>query len=439
MNESKAAVVDFLTRYGMYYRQIDKKKAMNDFLREMDAGLTRSHPSSLQMIPSFVYECQEVHRKETVVTVDIGGTHLRVATVRFSSEGVPEVEDIRTYETPGTKQKISRHAFFIEIARCLKPVVRNHKLVGCCFSFAIRPEENGDAVVVASGKQLMVPDLIGAEVGKSLRDAMAEEGMGTDIRIAVVNDAVAVLLGGIRPVPSRRFDGTVGFIYGTGTNVSYFERPENIPGINDHRRMLINVEPCGYTGFPRGAIDTVFDRHLTDFGIDQYEKMVAGKYQGQLVLETVKQADAEGLFSTDFGTKIRLVTHLASKDLDEFICRPYGTGILASCCRGQECIAGRDRTALFYMVKSIIERSALLCSVVLGAVLSKAGIGYDPCCPAYVVAEGSTFYGSPMFRSRLDQYVGTFLNEELGLYTDFFSVKDVTLVGAAVAAADMLR
>ena len=195
--------------------------------------------------------------------------------------------------------------------------------------------------------------------------------------------------------------------------------------------MLINVESCGYDGFLRGDVDIEFDKKLSDFGIDQYEKMVAGKYQGALLLEIIRKAVHDGLFSANFATRVKNVTGLPSKELDEYLLRPYGTGILSMCCKdGSE----RDRTILYFIIDAMMERSAVLCAIVLGAVLCKTDSGRDPCRPAFIVAEGSTFYGSKRFRDKLNLYVDSLLNKDIGVYLDFFSVKEATLIGSAVAA-----
>lgn len=434
MKNCKKVVRDFLESHGMYYECIDMKKSLDDFIREMDNGLYRRQCSSLQMIPSYIYENVGGVCGKTAVTVDIGGTHVRVASVTFSSDGIPKISDIRRYDTPGVKEVITRRSFFKEIALDLLPFIDNRCVIGCCFSFATQPEKDGDAVVLATGKQLLVPDLVGSEVGKSLREAVEEVKPGADVRVVVINDAVAVVLGGIRPVPGCVFDTYAGFIYGTGTNVSYFEDTKNIADSPAGRKMLVNVESCGYNGFPRGDIDIAFDRNLSDFGIDQFEKMVSGKYQGPLLLEILRKAAEENLFSPVFCTRLAAIKKLPTKELDVFLLGPYGDGILSQCCALNSTEGEEDRTILYYLIDAMIERSARLCAVVLAAVLCKTNTGRNPCRPAYIVAEGSTFYGSLKFRNKLDRYVAAFLNETVGVYLDFFSAEEATLTGAANAA-----
>ena len=189
--DCKKTVEEFLFRYGMHYKRIDAEQSLKDFIGEMTVGLARTRPCSLQMIPSYIYETDYIGKEESVIAVDIGGTHVRIAEVHFLQDGTPEILRISKYETPGTKTAVSRDTFFREIARYLKPFIGKNHLIGCCFSFAIRPEKNGDAVVIATGKQLMVPDLVGARVGENLSDALAAEGF-PHIRVVVINDAVVV-------------------------------------------------------------------------------------------------------------------------------------------------------------------------------------------------------------------------------------------------------
>lgn len=435
VDRCRLAVKDFLSHYGMYYEDNSAHDLFEGFLGEMDRGLA-GQESSLKMIPTYLTDGREIAAGKPVIAMDIGGTNVRIATISFDAAGNPEIGDYQTYPTPGIQEEISSDDFFRTVARYLRPVLDRSRLIGCCFSFATAPKADKDATVIATGKQLKVRGLLGKNVAESLKAALEEEQLGKDKRIIVLNDSVAAMLGGETVRGDRRFSGNIGFIFGTGTNVCYVEQNRNIGKIGNADpagRMIINVESCGYSGFRRGEIDREFDAVLLDYGKDQFEKMVSGKYQGGLTLTAIKKAAADGLFSKAFGEHAALLQDLSSREIDEFLNYPYGKNRLAQCCRAEAQGPRDDRRMLYGLIDALNERSAFLCAVVLGAVIFKAGIGSNPCLPAYVTAEGSTFYRSKNFKDKLYYYVRTFLNRELGLYPEFFRVNDATLIGTGVA------
>lgn len=435
VDRCKLTVKDFLSHYGMYYENRSAYDLFQGFLREMEKGLA-GEESSLKMIPTYLADGGRIEAGKPVIAMDIGGTNVRIATICFDAAGNPTISDYRAYLMPGTQEEISSGDFFRTVARYLRPVIDKSDLIGCCFSYATSPKADKDATVIAVGKQLKVKGLVGENVAENLKKALAEERMENRKRIVVLNDSVAAMLGGETAQSDRKFSGHVGFIFGTGTNVCYVEKNEKIRKIrhaDPAGEMIINVESCGYNGFPRGEIDREFDAMLLDYGRDQYEKMVSGKYQGGLILKVIRKAAADGFFSKEFGENAALLSDLSSREIDDFLNYPYGKSRLAQCCPAGAQGTKDDRRLLYHMIDALNERSAFLCSIVLGAVIFKAGIGSDPCLPAYVTAEGSAFYGSKNFRDKLNYFIKTFLNDELGLYPEFFRVGDATLIGTGIA------
>ena len=431
----RLTVKDFLSRYGMYYENHSAYDLFQGFLGEMEKGLA-GEESSLKMIPTYLRDGRRIEAGKPVIAMDIGGTNVRIAAICFDSAGNPKVSDYQIHPMPGTREEISCSDFFRTIARYLKPVIDKSDLIGCCFSFATTPKADKDATVIAVGKQLKVKGLVGENVAEHLKKALAEEHMEDRKRIIVLNDSVAAMLGGETAHSDRRFSGHVGFIFGTGTNVCYVEKNGKIGKIRNadpDGEMIINVESCGYNGFRRGEIDREFDAMLLDYGRDQYEKMVSGKYQGGLILKVIQRAAADGLFSEGFEENAALLSDLSSREIDDFLNDPYGKSRLARCCPAEARGPKDDRRLLYPMIDAMNERSAFLCSIVLGAVIFKAGIGSNPCLPACVTAEGSTFYGSKNFRDKLNYFIKAFLNDELGLYPEFFRVSDATLIGTGIA------
>lgn len=262
-------------------------------------------------------------------------------------------------------------------------------------------------------------------------------GLDGDKKIILLNDTVATLLGGKAQYPDRVFDSYIGFILGTGTNTCYIEDNINIkkaPGLSSKEGCsIINIESGGYSRVKKGLIDEEFDLGTIDPGEYALEKMVSGRYQSGLILAVIKRAAQDGLFSDFFTEKIKAVDEITAQEIDEFLNYPYGKGKLSSCC-AVEGGDTNDQAVLYYLIDGIIERAARLITIKFAAIIEKTGRGKNPCKPVCITAEGSTFYKSKLFRSRLDYYVKKFINEENGLYCEFVKTEDATLIGTAIAA-----
>lgn len=423
MTEERRRAEAFLSAHGMLYRDLDADQMLRHFLGEMERGLAGGE-STLKMIPTYLREDGTPPAGEPVIVIDIGGTNVRIAVVTFHTDGSPTLSDYAEYPTPGTDREVDTRTFFAAIAQDLRPVLHRSSRIGFCFSFATAPLENRDARIIAGGKQLRVTDMLGKNVGESLLEALADAGEDSCKSVVVLNDSVAATLGGRAAAGGRQFSGYVGFIYGTGTNICYSEPGR--PG-----GMIVNMESGGYGGFPAGDLDDRFDAGLIDVGLDRFEKMVSGRYQGGLLTVVLDQAAREGLFRPVFRDRLRGAEALAPREIDEFLDRPWGAGILSACCGGAE--GDGERRLLCHLIDALTERSALLSAVALSAALYRAGIGTDPCRPAFITAEGSTFYCSKGFSRRLDAWMRSIARDKLGIYAEFFRVPNVTLTGTALA------
>jgi hexokinase len=416
--QEKAAA--FLAAHGMYYAQLDPERELRKFLTEMQDGLL-GRPSSLKMIPTYLREDAPAST-EPVIVLDIGGTNVRGAVVCLRENGAPEIRNRLSFPAPGMTAPVTSREFFRTIAEGIRPIIGESRRIGVCFSYATRPLVNKDAVVVAGGKQLKVPDLLGKPVGECLRAGLCEAGLDADKSVVVINDSVAATLGGRTKQTLRQFSGYVGFIYGTGTNICYSEPQESGGG------MIVNVESGAYCGFPTGDIDDRFDAGLIDVGQDRFEKMVSGGYQGGLMTAILHQACGETLVSPFCCERLSQVRALQPREIDEYLNAPRGAGRLAACCGSES-----DRQTLCALMDGVTERSALLCAVSLCAALVRSGAGKDPARPAFITAEGSTFYASKDFSRKLEARMESLGAQTLGVHAEFFRVPDVTLAGTAIA------
>ena len=422
----------FLAAHGMAAEAVDLRENADVFIGEMERGL-KGEESSLFMIPTYISIDKQIPAGERIIVVDAGGTNFRVATVVFDEKGNASIDDFNNYPMPGTQGEITIEEFFDTAAEYLEPVIDKSDKIGFCFSYPTEIYPNRDGRLIRFVKEVKVKGSEGAFIGKGLLEAVKARGHQEKKSIVLVNDAVTTLIGGKAACPDRQFDSYIGFIWGTGTNTCYMEQTRRITKLGSAAdidgTMLINVESGGYAKAPRGDLDAGFDATTVNPGGYMFEKMISGAYQGGMVRTVLVQAAKEGLFTAETGKRIAALESLSSKEIDDFLFRPYGENALAHCCGGVE----EDCQTLYYLIDGLMERAARFVAFNLAAVMLKTGKGANPCRPVCVTMDGSTYYKSKLCRDKLSAYTKSFLNEELGLYCEFIKAENPNLIGAAIA------
>ncbi len=433
MSELKGKIKRFFGKYDMEAEKVDFEQNCLTFINEMQSGLDGI--SSLLMIPTYIGMEKELPVNEPVIAIDAGGTNFRVAVIHFDENGKVVIEDFQNYSMPGTKGEISKEEFFETMADYIIPVLHKSSKISFCFSYPTKILPNRDGRLIKFSKEVKVRDAEGELLGENLMKVFQKRGCLEKKSIIVLNDTVATLLAGKASSPGRVFDSYIGFILGTGTNICYAEKCSNIgkvPGLRDNEgTMLINMESGAYNKAPRGVMDLELDRTTVNPGDFAFEKAISGAYQGALIHTVLHKAVHDGILTPGFAAAFEGVKSLASKEIDDFLFWPYGSNTLAECCAasGKE----DDRIALFYLIDGILERAAKYVAFSLTAVLEKTGKGTNPCAPACITADGSTFYKSKLFRTKLDHYIKIYTNEVKGIYCEFAKVDNGTLIGTAIA------
>jgi hexokinase len=320
------------------------------------------------------------------------------------------------------------------MADYIEPVIRRSSKISFCFSYPAEIMPDRDGKIIKFSKEIKVRDVKGELLCKNLLDVFRKRGLAGDRSIIVLNDTVATLLAGRAASPGRSFDGYIGFILGTGTNICYAEKCGNIVKVPElaaqEGSMLINMESGGYDKVPRGRIDEEFDSTTLNPGDFVFEKTISGAYQGGLTLAVLKKAAENGLFSAGFAQELEKVSELAAREIDDFLYYPKGGNVLARCCSKG---TGEDSVLLFHIINDLFERIAKFVTFSLTAVMEKTGRGKNPLEPVCITADGSTFYKSKLLRSKLDHYIKVYTNDLKGIYCEFVKVDNGTLAGTAIA------
>ncbi len=433
MHKVKGKVEEFLKKYGMSAESVDLDANCGTFISEMRSGLEGS--GSLLMIPTYITMGNELPLQEPVIAIDAGGTNFRVAVIHFNENKEPVIEDFKVYPMPGTQGEVTKEEFFDTMAGYVQPVLHRSNKISFCFSYPTEILPNRDGKLIKFSKEIRVKDIQGEVIGENLLIALKKRGFTEKKDLLVLNDTVATLLAGKSASPDRQFDGYIGFILGTGTNICYAEECVNIVKVPALKQstgsVLINIESGAYNKIDRGEIDLEFDSTTANPGDFVFEKTISGAYQGGLILTVIHKAAKEGVFSAAAASKLNELKELSSREIDDFLYYPYGQNALAYCCA--DSTGCEDHAALYYLIDGLLERAARYVAFSLTAVLEKTGKGKNPCVPACITADGSTFYKSKLFRGKLDHYIKTYTNDAKGIYCEFVKVDNGTLVGTAIA------
>lgn len=427
---STAAKADaFLRKHGLSTGAIDADSLLRTFEAEMTNGLA-GRPSSLAMIPTFLSADRDVPEETPVIVVDAGGTNLRVATVVFRRGGQAEIGDFSKYSMPGLAREYSAKEFYAELAERIAPVASRSRNIGFCFSYPAEISPDCDGKLLYWTKEVKAPQVEGQYVGRNLLAALAERGHAGK-KVVILNDTIATLLAGKGVGAARHCGSYVGFILGTGTNTAYIERNAAIAKRTDldaAGSQAINIESGNFALAPRGDVDFAFDATMANPGRQALEKMISGAYLGGLGLHAARAAAAEGLLGASAAALLAALPALSTIDMDRFAANPFCAGPLAGAA-----LSDADRTVLLCLFTEITARAALLTAVNISAAVLKSGAGADPLHPVCVNIDGSTFYKTYQFQSRVEEHLRRILGARgVGIWTT--RVDEAPVIGAAVAA-----
>jgi len=424
---------EFLESNGLATRSLDRAGLVAAFHKEMEAGLA-GEPSSLKMIPTFTSPYGDIEKDTPVTVLDAGGTNFRAGTVTIPSDGGEiKIEHVEKGEMPGAKSPVTQEDFYAvltgHVKRCA-PFTKG-SAVGFCFSYPAEASASGDAKLLHWTKQIQAPEIVGQWVGAE----MAKRLDPAPSKITVVNDTVATLLAGKAIEKDVRYSAYLGFILGTGTNVAYIEKNENITKLKDAPAgaMAINTESGGFNKIAQSKFDEAMDRKTADCGNQRFEKMISGAYLGRIGLEVFKAAAREGFFSEDAKLAVLQLGALESYDLDNF-CAMYDNG------RPNPLLkvftAPADAAMARRLATPVFERAAILTAIHLAAFIIKTGGGTDRYAPVSVCIDGSTYYKTRVVS--FPEIVTKELDEMLGPRNIFYSLTvcpdNAPMVGAGVAA-----
>ncbi|KAG5210446.1 hypothetical protein JEQ12_015640 [Ovis aries] len=297
----------------------DLKKVMRRMQKEMDRGLRlETHEeASVKMLPTYVRSTPEGSEVGDFLSLDLGGTNFRVMLVKVG-EGEAGQWSVKTkhqmYSIPEDAMTGTAEMLFDYISECISDFLDKHQMkhkklpLGFTFSFPVRHEDIDKGILLNWTKGFKASGAEGNNIVGLLRDAIKRRGDFEMDVVAMVNDTVATMISCY--YEDRRCE--VGMIVGTGCNACYMEEMQNVELVEgDEGRMCVNTEwgAFGDSGELDEFLleyDRVVDENSLNPGQQLYEKLIGGKYMGELVrLVLLKLVDENLLFHGEASEQLR--------------------------------------------------------------------------------------------------------------------------------------
>ncbi|CAG8010391.1 unnamed protein product [Penicillium nalgiovense] len=401
------------------------------------------------MNPTWVMAVPSGDEKGDYLTIDLGGTNLRISRVILKGGGQYELTHTCS-GIPEEAKKGNAKDLWLFIVDCFKQFLQTHSIsqtelarmpVAFTFSYPVSQNSIAHGVLQRWTKGFDICGVEGEDVVPQLERTFREKGLMVKI-VALVNDTTGTLMASSYVEPRTK----IGSIFGTGCNAAYIESCGNIPkirqyGLSDQTPMAIN---CEYGAFdnshevlPFTPYDLMIDRESPRPGQQCYEKMIAGHYLGEIfrhiLLDMHERRDA--IFRQQGITSLRKQNIMDASDLvliekdaseDSRHTRVYLQ-------RRFNIVADAHEALFCRRVAHLVgQRAIRLYACGIAAIILKKG--YDSCD---VAVDGSVFSKYPSFTDQAMNALDEILQRPRGIQQciRLTSAIDGSGVGAAVIAA----
>jgi hexokinase len=373
--------------------------------------------------------------------LDLGGSNYRILRVVLKGDGsAPEVTSRKFSLSP---EETDRDAgtLFGALARSVKMFLAElgggtPRPLGFTFSFPIRQRSIDRGELIVWTKGWSAEGVVGHDVVALLNEALAREGVADVRAVSLDNDTTGTQMARAYLDPAC----DVGCILGTGTNICYREQVERIRkplGPYAGASMIVNMESGGFDkALPRNRFDERLDAESENPGSQWEEKMVSGKYLGELVRLIVAERISQGGM---FGGRLPDVFSERERFGSERVCAikedvseraEAVQAMLADLGIGG--VSPEDALKLRRIAWIVSNRAARIAAAVLAATVT----WIDPNLERdhTIAVDGSVFEKHPGFAAAMDAAFREILGEKAGRVRTALT-HDGSGLGAAVIAA----
>ncbi|MBR0289558.1 MAG: hexokinase [Selenomonadaceae bacterium] len=401
------------------------------FRQDLQLGLRDVELSSMRMLKSYV---GLPSGKETgeYLALDFGGTNVRVFKIRLDGGGKYEIVKRvgRPLIVPGEYDYICKDAtaeqMFDFIAELIDEAIDgNHEqkfYLGHTFSFPSTQTNLNNARLIIWTKEFATQGVEGEVANDLLVEALKRRGVNNVEPVAVLNDTVAVLLSAAYKTP----DIFIGSIYATGHNTCYLEPSIHDPNGVGLGGMILNLECGNFMKLMPNRFDREYDEGSEKPGEQRFEKMVSGRYMGELFGMAIAELLGEkgkkyGLTSVDMSMIILDESENLTKASDIIMAKV-----------GRE-LDFEDVKKVQELAKVIVIRSArLVASSFVAIIWQRAGKG--KIVRQHVAVDGSVYEKMPLAKENITKALSELLGEDAG-QVDTILDNGGSGLGAAIAAA----
>ena len=388
--------------------------------RDIELAIQKDERTSLNLIPSSV-SLPRGTEKGDYIALDFGGTNVRAAEVRLDGGKAavtrrasrPLISKERGYNLVGPDASADELfdflASLIDEATC-----GDHSssfLLGHTFSFPFEPLENGGARLLRWTKEFAVKGVEGKDINELLRAALKRRGAANVMPAATVNDTVASLL-----TASYEHAGTfMSAIYATGFNACY---RETFGG--NERPIIFDMNAGGFSKVLTNSYDQLLDAASGKEGEQKTEKMVSGRYIGELYRLALMDATGRDNIATVTSSDVAAI---AQDDAD-------GKSRLAMLLGDDHDEASHD--ASVRLAEAVLGRSARLAAAIFTGTLWHMGAVTNQ----NVAVDGSLYKNVPLIQNTVhDAMTELLIDEPIESHPRIVTANDASLIGAAIAAA----
>ena len=390
---------------GLVFPTLGLRAMIAAFHDDMDRGL-RGEPSSLKMLPTFT-DNPNGREKGDVLALDLGGSNVRVLWARLTGDGrQPEVVSGR-FRLGSEHISTSGDALFGAIARFIRGFLDDHGLdgsypLGFTFSFPIRQHSIRRGELILWTKGWTASGVEGRDVVGLLERALKDQGAGGVRVVSLNNDTTGT------QVARAYFDPAcdAGCILGTGTNICYREQASLIRGPRPEyggERMIVNMESGNFNReLPRCRYDAALDARSENPGAQWEEKMVSGKYLGELVRLAVADWAGRGLLFGGRPPELFAGCGLwTSEAVGALLAAPPAEAPALLAGLGAGPTGPVTAAAVREIGRLFVERAARIAAAALAAAVTRIDPGLERSHTAAV--DGSLFEKMPGFRKAMGE------------------------------------
>ncbi|KAL5478628.1 HXK1_3 [Sanghuangporus weigelae] len=485
---TKKTMADHLRKYEQLFTLTPQRMRMitQAFSEVLDNGL-KKHNQVVPMIPTFVFGWPTGNEVGDYLALDLGGTNLRVCLVSLQGEGKFEITQTK-YRLTEEQKHDDGEKLFDFCAECLKTFIETNLStvsepganvsldteekdkksirveqtgssghtetllqpgqqlpLGFTFSYPCDQERIDHGVLIRWTKGFGAPNTEGRDVAEMFRKSI--EKLVLPIKMtALINDTTGTLIASHYVNPRTK----IAVIFGTGCNAAYMEKVSEITKIHEiglnksetgpYSEMAINCEWGAFDShlhehLPRTKYDQIVDETSNKPGEQAFEKLISGRYLGEILRLVICELIDEGVLFLGQNTyklekpycfDTAFLSLMESDPTDELL---MIIGIFTHFFALETTLA--ERQFFRALARLVGRRAARLSACGIAAIVTKMGYLDEGCS---VGADGSLYNKYPGFADRVHEgLVDIFGDKGRNIVTHH--AEDGSGVGSAIIAA----